>query len=76
MEENFSGNRYYIFDGNPIKTIWEDGIILNVYSFDSKTKKLHRNDGLAFYVETEVSEKNAITEEDYLNHIKGLSDLN
>jgi len=53
MEENFNGKRYYVFDGKPIKTIWEGGVIIEVYLLDSKTGKLQRNDGLAFYVETE-----------------------
>ena len=63
--ENFSGVKYFLFDDSPVKTVWEDGIIVETYLIDPKTASLFRNDGLAFYIETEVSDRNEISESDY-----------
>lgn len=71
MDENFNGEKYYLFDGSPIKTIWEDGIITEVYSKDSQTSQLSRNDGLAYYVETEVSSKDEITKDEFVKLVEG-----
>ena len=63
--ENFSGVKYFLFDNRPVKTVWEDGIIVETYSIDPKTASLFRNDGLAFYIETEASDRDVISEADY-----------
>lgn len=64
MEEDFTGEKYFVFDGNPVKTIWDEGIIEEVYIKETNGA-LTRNDGLAFYIETEVSEKDAISKETF-----------
>ncbi|GJL96095.1 MAG: hypothetical protein DHS20C05_25000 [Hyphococcus sp.] len=63
--ENFSGVKYFLFDDRPVKTVWENGIIVETYSIDPKTASLFRNDRLAFYIETEASDRNEISECDY-----------
>lgn len=65
--ENFSGVKYFLFDDRPVKTVWEDGIIVETYSIDPGTASLFRNDGLTFYIETEVSDRNEISEKDYIS---------
>ena len=69
MDENYNGKRYYIFDGAPVKTIWQDGIIIEVYSIDVDKRIIIRKDRLAFYVEKEISEKDNISKEEYLKHV-------
>lgn len=63
--ENFSGVKYFLFDNRPVKTFWEDGVIVETYSIDPKTASLFRNDRLAFYIETEASDRGEISEADY-----------
>lgn len=63
--ENFSGVKYFLFDNRPVKTVWEGGIIVETYSIDPKTASLFRNDRLAFYIETEASDRDVISEADY-----------
>ncbi len=63
--ENFSGVKYFLFDDRPVKTVWEDGIIVETYSIDPKTASLFKNNALAFYIETEASVRNEISESDY-----------
>ncbi len=69
MDKKFNGYRYSIFDGNPVKTLWEDGIIIETYSLDIEMKKLVQNDGLTFYIETEVSEKDFISKKAFLKYV-------
>ncbi|WP_375207706.1 hypothetical protein [Hyphococcus sp.] len=63
--ENFNGIKYFLFDDRPVKTVWEDGIIVETYSIDPGTGSLVRNDRLAFYIETQASDRDEISEEDY-----------
>ncbi len=67
--ENFNGVKYFRFDGKPVKTVWEDGIIVETYSINPGTASEIRNDALTFYIETEVSDRHEISEGDYKNAI-------
>ena len=69
MDKKFNGYRYSIFDGNPVKTLWEDGIIIKSYSLDIDMKELVQNDGLTYYIETEVSEKDFISKRAFLKYV-------
>lgn len=70
MDEHFTGIRYFVFDDNPVKTIWEDGIVLEVY-VKEKNGNLKRHDGLAFYIQTETTYDDDISE-DAFNTLEGV----
>jgi len=64
------GVKYYIFDGNPIKVIWEDGLLVETYSQDPHTRQLIRNDELGMHVEKEITDEDEIGEEQF-NQLTG-----
>ncbi len=64
MNEHFIGVKYLIFDNKPVKTVWEEGIVLEVY-VKEPDGSLKRHDGLAFYIQTEASTDNEISKDTF-----------
>ncbi|MCV6598539.1 MAG: hypothetical protein OIF40_15820 [Mangrovicoccus sp.] len=71
MDEQFTGTRFFVFDGKPVKTIWEDGIVIEVY-IKEKSGNLKRNYGLAFYITTETAYGDDISEKAF-NALEGVT---
>lgn len=70
MDENFNGVKYFILDDNPVKTVWEEGIITECYRTQPGAADLVRDDRLAYYVETELSDRHEIDASDFENRVK------
>lgn len=63
MDEEFTGEKFYVLDGNPIRAVWDEGIISEVYGIQDNL--VVRNDALAFYIETELTAKDEISRDVY-----------
>ncbi|AFJ02726.1 hypothetical protein Q7C_1577 [Methylophaga frappieri] len=70
MDEAFSGVKYFMFDKNSIKTLWEEGIITECYRIECETNKLIRDDRLAYYITIELSDRHEISQREFDNQSK------
>lgn len=70
MDEAFSGVKYFMFDKNPIKTLWEEGIITECYRIERETNMLIRDDRLAYYITIELSDRHEISQCEFDNSRK------
>lgn len=67
MDEAFSGVKYFMLDGNPLKTVWEEGIITECYRIEDETNKNIRDDRLAYYITIELCHRHEISEQEFDN---------
>jgi hypothetical protein len=75
MDDAFSGIKFFIFDGNPIKIVWEEGIITECYRVGYKANKLVRDDRLAYYLTIELCHRHEISQHEFDNKRKSATRL-
>ncbi len=73
MDEEFEGVKFYLLDGRPVKAVWEDGIVEEVYEVSRQTAQVQRNDALAHYVMYDLSSSDEINADEYGQHLAQLS---
>lgn len=69
MEDRLTNEEYCIFNGTPTKINYKNGMIAEVFYYDTKRDDFIRDDTLASRIVNEVSEKDLISERAFINAV-------
>ncbi|MEM9421380.1 MAG: hypothetical protein AAF986_02560 [Pseudomonadota bacterium] len=69
MDHDYTGDRFYLFDKKPVRTVCDEGVIVETYSIDPSTGQEYRNDGLAYYIMKEAMISDIIKPEEYHKYV-------